>query len=332
MKFALYDHGGKGLYLRQKLLSAGHELATDSNDFGDLQLMLMDCDWPWAFPRTEMILAAMERGAKVALYPHGGRPTVFVYDGIAEPSPDVSLRLEHGIGSVTMAKMFTDQDLKQKATGWLYCPTKDFEPVENPTRILFAPLHPNMEALHKGTNGHDPAPSLNQEIYRRLLELPDVELTVSLSGPAWRNGVWAHPKARFTDNPSMMFHHSYEQIVSHDVVVGAGTMGVAGVALGKPTVMFGQDSFVDYVDGEYRQAAHAHSYGAMVRYPLDTEDGSLSDLIATACEGTDGVSRWRGEWVGTDGTDNAVGWLEDLVDEPKNVVIQGVTARALSRS
>ncbi len=329
MKFALYDHGGKGLYLQQQMLSAGHELSKEPED---LDLMILDCDWPWAFPRPRMIEIAKEHGIKVALYPHGGRPTVFVYDGIAEPNPDVALRLEHGIGAVTMAKLFTDEDLKQKATGWLYCPTKDFTPIgpREFLRILFAPLHPNMEALQKGTNGHDPAPSLNQEIYRRLLELPNTEITVSLTGPAWRNGVWAHPKARFTDNPGMVFHHSFEQILSHDVVVGAGTMGVAGVALGKPTVMFGQDSFVDYVDGEYRHAAHAHSYGAMVRYPIDTDDGPLSDLIRTACEGTDAVYRWRGEWVGTDGTDNAVGWLEDLCSN--DVVIQGATARALSRS
>ncbi len=330
MKFALYDHAGKGLYLQQKLVAAGHEQVTNESDLDTLDLLVLDCDWPWAFPRPEMIKAAVERGAKVALYPHGGRPTAWVYDEITQPHPDVSLRLEHGIGSVTMSKLFTDQDLKQKATGWLYCPTSDFTPVENPARILFAPLHPNMEALEKGTNGHDPAPLLNQEIYRRLLELPNIELTVSLAGPAWRNGVWAHPKARFTDNPGMVFHHSFEQILSHDVVVGAGTMAAAAVALGKPTVMFDQDSFADYVGGKYVKAAHAHSYGAMVRYPIDTADGPLSDLIETACEGSDAVYRWRGEWVGNDGTENAVGWLEDLCSS--DVVIQGATARALSRS
>jgi len=333
MKFTLYDHAGKGLYLRQRLISAGHEETTVEN-IDEIDLVILDCDWPWAFPRPEIITAAIAHGAKVALYPHGGRPTCWVYDGIAEPDNRVDLRLEHGRGSVEMAATF-NAGLRQEAPGWLFSPTADFKPVENPTRVLFAPLHPNIEMLLKGTNGHDPAPRLNQQIYRQLLELRDVEIVVSLAGPAWKTGVWPHPRARFTDNPHMLFHHSFEQILSADVVVAAGTMAAAAVALGKPTVMFDQDLFMDYVNGEYVQAEHQDSYRSMVRYPLDTADGPLRTMIDLACVGDGDVADWRQRWVGTDGTEKAIGLLEGLVGEEKatnDVVIQGATAQALTRS
>ena len=75
MKFTLYDHAGKGIYLQQALLAAGHEPA---DNLGELDLLLLDCDWPWAYPRPEMLKSAINHGAKVVLYPHGGRPTAWV--------------------------------------------------------------------------------------------------------------------------------------------------------------------------------------------------------------------------------------------------------------
>jgi hypothetical protein len=328
VKFTLYDHAGKGLYLRQRLIAAGHE---EAESVDNIDLLLLDCDWPWAYPRPGLITSAVAHGAKVALYPHGGRPTVFVYDGIAEPDERVSLRLEHGPGSWQITGHFTNNDLHQETPGWLYCPTRDFTPVEKPVKILFAPLHPNIEMLVKGTNGHDPAPSLNQEIYRRLLKLRNMEIAVSLAGPAWRTGVWPHPRARFTENPMMLFHHSFEQILSADVVVAAGTMAAAAVALGKPTVMFAQNIFVDYIDGKYVHAAHADLYRDLVRYPLDTQDDSLTNLINRACESE--RTGWRDLWVGHDGTETAISLLENLVDtKTNNVIIGGATARAMSRS
>ncbi len=322
MKFTLYDHAGKGLYLRQQLVAAGHE---DAETADEMELLLLDCDWPWAYPRPDLIESAHRRGAPVVMYPHGGRPTCWVYDGIAEPDDRVALRLEHGVGSVTIASEFAE-DLHQEAPGWLYCPTRDFTPVENPKRILFAPLHPNMEMMIKGTNGHDPAPLLNQQIYKRLLELPGVELIVSVAGPAWKTGVWAHPKARFVANPSMLFHHSFEQILSVDAVVAAGTVAAAAVALGKPTVMFDQDTFSDYVGGQYVDAEHQDLYRDLVRYPLDCTEGDLGALLEQACTGEQ--TWWRDLWVGTDGTEKAVQLIEGLVQ--RSVVIQGATASASS--
>ncbi len=326
MRFTLYDHAGKGLYLRQQLIAAGH---TDAETADEMELLLLDCDWPWAHPRPELIESAHRRGAPIVLYPHGGRPTCWVYDGIAEPDERVTLRLEHGPGSTRIA-VELHEDWRQEAPGWLFCPTKDFVPVEDPVKVLFAPLHPNIEMMLKGTDGHDPAPSLNQRIYRELLGIPGIELVVSLAGPAWKTGVWEHPKARFVENPQMLFHHSFEQILSADVVVAAGTIGAAAVALGKPTVMFDQDVFADYVNDEYVEAEHSSLYSALVEYPLDASDGNLQGLITMACESEQ--TAWRDLWVGTDGTARAIELLEDLVEPKQDVVIQGATAAAIVRS
>lgn len=185
-----------------------------------------------------------------------------------------------------------------------------------------------------GGNGNDPAPAMNQGIYRQLLEMKEIDLVVSLSGPAWRNGIWPHPRAKLVANPMMRFEQSLALIEEADVVVAAGTMAAAAVARGKPTVMFDQDIYMDYVDGQYVEAHHSAEFAEMSRYPLDIAEGPLSDLIATACR--EEVSEWRDRWIGQDGTGEAIRLLEELVERPdgsaesgvQNVTIQGTTARA----
>lgn len=330
MKFVCYDHCGKSLYLKQQLVAAGHEAATGVEG---LDLLIVDCDWPWAHPRPALIEAAHDAGAIIATYPHGGRFVNFVYDGLCAPDDRVDLRLEHGPAHIdTISPYVTIPN--QHDVGWLYCPTAPFKPVEKPTKILFGPMHPNMEQLVTGTtNGHDPAPIVNQPIYKRLLELPDVEIVVSVIGPAWRNGVWPHPKVRLHPNPNMWFPHTFEQIMSADLVIAADTMAAAAVALGKPTIWFFQGDMRDYIGGQYIEADHANSYRDQTRYPIDFDDGPLDVLISLACDGYDDVDEWRRQWVGNDGTEAAIRLLEEAVadrpvPESQSVTIEGVTARA----
>ncbi len=327
MKFAIWEHAGKGSYLRQVLLSKGH---TAADTIAETDLLLLDCDWKWAHPRPELIQTAKAAGAKVALFPHGGLPTIFIYDGLTEPDDRVDLRLEHGQGSVEVAETL-GLDLKQHATGWLFSPTEPFHPVSKPRRLLFCPQHPNMETINAAQNGHDPGPQLNQKVYRQLLDL-DYEITVSLVGPAFKNGVWRHPGVTFVGNPQMSFPQSYELVRSADVVVGAGTMAACAIACGKPTVMLGQGNYADYIDGEYTWPTNTDVYADTLRYPIDVEYGDLSDLILQACEGDNDAAKWRETFIGDDGTNNAVDLLEELVGEPStssaSVIIEGVTATA----
>lgn len=327
MRFAIHDHGAKSVWLKQQMVAAGHQVA---DSIEDTDLLLLDCDWPWS-GRSELIDAAIAVGAKVALYPHGGMPTVFSYDGLAEPDPRVSLRLEHGRGSIEMAARFGAYELKQEAPGWLFSPTEKFKPVKKPRSVFFAPMHPNIEAMLTGSDTNDPAPALNHAVYQELLAT-GLDVTVSLVGPPHRNGVWHHPRVEFVDNPQMLFTDSFSVMAGHDVVIAAGTLGAAAVALGKPTVMFGQGDWSDYVDGEYRQAAHADAYSEFARYPLDCTDGKLSSLMMRACKGDTAAAAWRKRFVGDDGTAAAIRLLEELVevDTPPNrhVAVQGVTALA----
>jgi hypothetical protein len=331
VRFAIWDHAGKGDYLRQRLFAAGH---TAADTIDDCDLLLLDCDWRWAHPRPELIQAAVKAGAKVALFPHGGQPTIFIYDGLTEPDPLVNLRFEHGPGSLEVAGLL-GLDLSQEATGWLYSPTKPFAAVDDPVKVLFAPQHPNMETISHPVNGHDPGPKLNQHIYRQLLEL-DYEITVAMVGPAWKNGVWAHPRARIFQNPQMLFHVSWQLIQEADVVVGAGSVAAAAVASGKPTIMFGQGHYADYIDGEYRWPDNWKSYDDLLRYPLDADQGDLDELIVQACLGDDEASKWRDRFVGDDGTEQAIRLLEELVvvneQASQNVLIQGVPARSKVRT
>src|SRR4051812_2940222 len=102
MKFSVFDVMDKGLYLKQALETAGH---TETPFSDDPDLLLLDCDWEWALPRPQLIDQAVKRGIKVALYPHGGQPTAFAYDGLTKPHPGVDLRLEHGVGSVSVGDL-----------------------------------------------------------------------------------------------------------------------------------------------------------------------------------------------------------------------------------
>lgn len=310
MRFLLWDFCAKAGYLRERLTLAGHEPAATLDD---ADLLLLDCDWRWAHPRPALIGAAAAAGVKVALYPHGGMPTVFVYDGLTDPNPAVGLRLEHGPGSIEAVHLL-GLDLAQEAPGWLYSPTQPFTPVEKPTRVLFAPQHPNMETIGSG-NGHDPAPALNQRVYRDLLTL-GYELTVSIVGPAWLNGVWPHPNARLIQNPNMLFHETYRQILDADLVVGAGTVAAAAVACGKPVVSVGQaqGDYSDWVDGEYRHPAREALYDGLLRYPVDAADGDLDELIGRVCAGDEDAAGWRERFVGDDGSEEAVQLLNRLAE------------------
>ncbi len=325
MRFAIFDPEGKGAYLRQRLISDGH---TPVERVDETDLLLVDCDWRWAHPRPAMIQAAKDAGATVVLYPHAGLPTCFVYDGLTEPDPNVSLRLEHGPGHLELG----GGGLDQEPVGWLFSPTAPFQAVESPVRVLFAPMHPNIEALNAGTNGHDPAPSLNQELYRQLLGL-GLELTVSLVASPHRNGVWPHPTATLVSNDRMQFQHSYQLIQQADVVVAHGTIAAAAVACGKPTVMFGEQDLGDYIDGSYQYATHADEMRSLVRYPLTWAPADdLAAVIALACAGTLETEAWRAKWVGSDGIKAALVVLKRLVGDvsfpvkTRDVTIEGATA------
>jgi len=328
MRFAIWQNCGKGSYLQQRLVEQGHTVA-ETVDRTDV--LIVDCDWAWAHPRPELIRLAKQAGAKVAVYPHGGAPTVFVYDGLTPPDENVDLRLEHGRGPIEIAQLL-GLELKQKETGWLFSPARPFEPVENPVRLLFAPQHPNMEMVHAGTNGHDSGPKLNQAVYKDLLKL-GYELTVTSVGPLWKNGVWAHPGVAFVDNPNMEFQQSFALVQQADVVVGAGSVAAAAIASGKPTVMLGQTNLADYVNGSYCWPNNTDLYADLLRYPLDVEYGELDELIVAACDGDDGAAEWRDRFVGDDGTLEAIRLLEQLVENrvlssTASVIIDGVTARA----
>ncbi len=325
MRFAIWDHCGKAAHLHQTLVARGHVPAPS---LADADVFLVDCDWRWAHPRPEFIQAAHDAGAKVVLYPHGGLPTVFVYDGLTEPNPLVDLRLEHGPGSVEAAQEAGVSELRQEVTGWLYSPTKPFTQVTTPTRILFAPQHPNMETLAQ-QNGHDPAPAVNQRVFKQLLGL-SLPFTVSTVGPAYRNGVWPHPAVTVEENPTMSLQNSLDLINRHDLVIAAGTMAALAVSQGKPVVMLGQGNHADYVDGRYQEPRNTDLYDRLLRYPLDCGDGDLADTVALACIGTEQTAEWRSLFVADDGAARAVALVEELVGEPvtssHSVIIEGVTA------
>lgn len=159
-------------------------------------------------------------------------------------------------------------------------------------------------------------------------------------GPTYANGVWHHPAAQFVPNPQMGFPNTYRIVQDADVVVGGGTVAALAVAVGKPLVMVGEDDFADYIGGEYRAAAHPDLYRDLCRYPLNAADGSLAELILTACTGSPAIAEWRRLWTPEDGTTAAIALLEKLAGvsssppvkyEKQNATITGVPVRARTK-
>jgi len=264
MRFALFDHQGKGLHIGQALVAAGWDL---SGDPADCDLLLVDHDGPYAHPRPAIIEAAYDAGAKIVLYPHGALPTVTFYDGAYAPDARIDARLEHGEGHVEIGRRIGLGDIGQTVVGWTYSDRAAFAPTR-PERILFAPIQPNGSGELKE---HDRL--RNHHAWMQLREIGNV---------AVRNpGFPADVTSAFAD------------VDQADVVVAAGTLACLALARGKPVVMIHDRNLENEVE-----PAHLDAYDDYQRYPLTVGDAPLGDLIAEACQGSAHVDAWRNLFVG----------------------------------
>ena len=294
MKVGLYDYQGKGTGLGRLIQQAGHQIVTDH----PYDLLLVDCDYPWAGDRIALIEQAHDFGALVAVYPHGGEALHF-YDGICAPHPDVDAFLVTGPGHRRFQERFGHRLILE--TGWYWCEQKPFEP-RKPERVLFAPLHPwgdgvTIAAAHRDANiqAFDAVCGLGLPVTVRYIGNPDS------CGVEPREGVTMVQVGRDLDT---------RMIDEHDLVVACGTYAALALARGKQVVMFDQeiephdDYFTKPVSG---WAAWKHE----TRYPLNVGDAPLYALAARA--GNRNGQTWRREFVGPQATVESVTQVMDTI-------------------
>jgi len=291
LKIVLSSHQHKGRNLWTALEAEGHTVMDVSTATEPADILLIDVDIPEGryLPTIEAWTAA---GAKTVIYQHGAEP-ILIWDGIYKPSDRTVLNLVQSPGAKRVLEAY-GYPIPVEVVGWHYCPLRDFRPSADIQRVTFAPWHP----LGNGYL-HPARAAYNQRVHDMLYAASvrmGFELTVRHIRPLSFNGIYPIDGVHYINaRPD----GNTEQITSADLVVAVGTYAYMSVALGTPTVMFGQDlrPFDGHDLSKHREVANWHLYRDIMRYPYDFDDVSPLDnllLRAATYEATD----WRKMFIG----------------------------------
>lgn len=279
LRVAVFDHQGKSRGLIAALLAEGHEIVSAL----PVDVLLVDCDY--AATRRALIDIAHPAGATILVYQHGAHTDVAA---ILQHGRDsrVTGVLVHSEGLADANRMMGDP-APQHVIGWSYSDLLPFSPPAVIRRVLFAPRHP----FGDGTIA-DIDLALNRDVADRLAAL-DVHVTVqSYLSPA-RNGFPLRPGWEHVPSDLSL---SWQQIDRADAVISHSTPAYLAVARGKPTVMLGQDEPFRTDAGDPIEGAAPVQ--ADHRYPLDTADAPLADLLEAARVGGPDIDSWKTRFVG----------------------------------
>jgi hypothetical protein len=282
IRFAVTPHQTKAQPFIDALLEHGHQMVGF-----DADAFLIDLDLP---QYQHAIQPHRAQGAKVFLYPHGPI-TQNLYDGMYPWDPEVTAHFVPGEGQREMLRRL-GVGVPTYAIGFPWCAQAPFRATDNPRRVLFAPMHP----LHHDGSLPDKCKAQNRRIYEDLLGL-DVELTVRHFLDFEANGLY--PVDGVISSPSDL-GTATDDIDAADVVIGVGTLAALAVARGVPTITFdqGDDTFHIKADGSVVHPEREHLYADLMRYPIDTADGPLADLIPYAARSDEPIRRWRDLFIG----------------------------------
>ena len=292
--YALEDHQRKSLCFQEALADADYVVARHMN-VQHIRFLLSDADW-----RDDLMNTATLMDLPVFLYPHAARPMV-IYDGCVKPRPVTCMFTQAPGGAYLMKKIGYPYPVE--VTGWGFSELRPFKPVERVRKIMFAPIHPN-------GNGylHQVDKDLNRRTLERLVEYckaNDVELTVRYIGTLEQCGIPELGQI-CEEMPELFEAHKGKKnnttfdMESSDVVVSHQTFAYMSVALGKPTVMIGEDvppRSGNREDG-FKYVEHWASYKDYLMFPLDILQSDTAETIAKACEGSREVADWRERLIG----------------------------------
>ena len=292
--YALEDHQRKSLAYTEALANADYVVARHLN-VQHIRFLLSDADW-----REDLMSTAALMNIPVFLYPHAARPMV-IYDGAVKPHPVACMFTQAPGGAYLMKKI--GYPFPVEVTGWAFSELRPFTPVEAVRKIMFAPIHPN---------GNGYLNRVDKELNRRTLaklvhycQTTGAELSVRYIGTLEQCGI---PElGQLCDElPDLIEAHKGKKnnttfdMESADVVVSHQTFAYMAVALGKPTVMMGEDipPRTGNTEQGFRYVDHWASYKDYLMFPLDILQGDPAETIAKACAGTREVADWRERLIG----------------------------------
>lgn len=282
-----YDHQGKGAEYIKALQLAGFRFAGPSN----ASVIMMDYNTP---ARIKLLHSRLASGrARLFIYPHAACPNVG-WDGLIEQSRHVSGIFVSAKGHIEILRKIGVQN-NITVAGWSYCQQSQFAPNPNPARILFAPIHPSKRGFLSSVDA-----KLNKAAFQRLTALKShFEITVRHVGTLESNYLPRIGDIRYTQAQTDLYSSS-AQIAENDVIVGRGTIAYMAVAMGKPTVMIGEN--VPPRNGsemDLKYVSNFELYKDLFSYPLDilTENDTMGLILRSAISDSE-IADWRDRMIG----------------------------------
>lgn len=286
--FMLRSHQGKERAYVDALRHAGYVASINDRRAG-VKFALYDMD---GGKRTDKLEQYHRRGLPIFLYPHAARPQI-IWDGIWDVWPNSKCNFVPGPGHKEVMERY-GYPLPIEVCGWTYCETKPFQPVGQPKRILFGPIHPSVSGWIC-----DEDKEANQRTFKVLLAYCreiGASLTVRHIQSLERNGLQRVAGVTYVlGKPDL----AIREIDMADVVVGHQTFAYLSVARGKPTLMMREDLPPHTVShGQTVYAASWEKYADIMAYPLDILAGTPADVIRQACQGDPAAAAWRERFIG----------------------------------
>jgi len=230
-RFFMHEHMHKGKAYKEALQRRGytHTERLTGNSCG---MVFLDHDInATGAGRRKQVYMAYEQDIPLFLYPHSARPNI-MYD-IWKPWPATAASFVIAEGHAEVLRRI-GYPRPLEITGWTYTDIRPFK-AKRPRKkikVLFAPIHPISSGYLIEIDRE-----LNFNIFKMLINMPDVDLTVRYLGTLEENKLWPCRKARYINgNPD----GTTAEIEQADIVISAYTHAYMAVALGKPLLMMGE--------------------------------------------------------------------------------------------
>ncbi len=225
----MHEHMHKGRAYKEALERRGYVFTGRSTS---CDLMFVDHDInSLGSGRRNQVYTSYERNIPLFLYPHSARPNI-MYD-IWRPWPFTKANFVIAEGHAEVMRRI-GYPCPLEISGWTYTdilPFRESRPDEK-IKVLFAPIHPI-----KSGYLHEVDRELNFQVFKTLLAMPDIDITVRHIGRLEENKLFRSRKAHFIEGQP---DGTTAEIEQADIVISAYTHAYMTVALGKPLLMMGE--------------------------------------------------------------------------------------------
>jgi len=284
VNFYCHNHQNKAFNYVNALKLAGHkETEKEIADF-----LLIDID---VLSRGVLIKKFHSQGKQTFLYPHTGRP-ILQWDGWYPPSEMVTAVFTMAQGGIDIPTRYGYNSAPIHAVGWSYTDVLEFQPCEEPKKVLFAPIHVN----GNGFMTHRER-STNSKVFHKLLNTEGIDLTVRHIHPLEWNGLWVESGVDYVQGQP---DQNTEDIHRADVVVSHQNMAYMAVAMGKPTLMMAEHltPISGNTNKNVREVKSWDLYKDDLMFPLDILSGDTREMLKRACKDDHEIRSWRERFIG----------------------------------